>query len=185
MVGLRVFKEKNTDKTAAYNALSEEVDSLRDKLAEQQALVTRLRQEGDKSSHNHAMRTALLATTESELEQARADMEDKDRVIQERNVRIAALERDAQHRMESAQRSSEEHERQLEALREEAEDAKVGAESRIAQLAADHAAEVDRVQKEYVSCYTIVLSLFLFVPVALSLTHLSIYCCLPAFSDTT
>jgi hypothetical protein len=36
----------------------------------------------------------------------------------------------------------------------------------------------------YVSCYTIVLSLSLFV-MSLSLSLLSIYCCLPVFSDTT
>ena len=72
VVELRVLRDQHEGTAGALEELGEECETMRDKLAEQAALITRLRQEGEKSGQAHAMRTAMLATTESDLEHARA-----------------------------------------------------------------------------------------------------------------
>lgn len=91
VVTLRVFKEKNTDKTEAFNSLSEESDGLRDLVEEQQALITRLRQEAEKSSQNHAMRTAILASTESDFDKTKKELKSKEDEISTYVEKIKSL----------------------------------------------------------------------------------------------
>jgi len=72
-------------------AMNDQLTVLQAAVEDKTALVTRLRAEAQASERNHAMRTAVLATTEAQLEAVRRDLAGRDAAAKEAAERAAAL----------------------------------------------------------------------------------------------
>lgn len=74
---LEEFKVKAEGQLMKLSALSEQVNILQASIEDKTSLITRMRSEASASERNHAMRTAMLATCESQLEALQAEMAEK------------------------------------------------------------------------------------------------------------
>ena len=72
--------------------LEQKVKHLQTELTEKTTLVTRLRTEGQSAERNHAMRTAMLATAESQLEILRAEIGSKETLYREVSKQLKLAE---------------------------------------------------------------------------------------------
>lgn len=149
VVVLRMFKEKNTDKTEAFNSLSEESDGLRDKVAEQQALITRLRQETEKSSQNHAMRTAILASTEGELEQAKEEIKSKEEEVTKAANEVESLATQINKLEDDFSKIKTGLETQIADMGRDQEGLRRECDERVAKIQDERGLELEKVQKEF------------------------------------
>ena len=149
VVLLRVFKEKNTDKTEAFNSLSEESDELRDKIAELQALNTRLRQEAEKSSQNHAMRTAILASTEGELEQAREEIKSKEEEFAKALKHAESLAAEVKQREDDFNKTKANLEAEIAGNGKDQEQLRRECEERVRKIQEERGLELELAQKEF------------------------------------
>lgn len=74
------------------SSLNEEMNQLKEEIEEKSAIIIRLRSEAQTSERNHAMRTAMLATCEAQLEALQKEMEGKDGTIVEALERVSSLQ---------------------------------------------------------------------------------------------
>ena len=72
-------------------AMNDQLTVLQAAVEDKTALITRLRAEAQASERNHAMRTAVLATTEAQLEALKRDLSGRDAAAREAADRAAAL----------------------------------------------------------------------------------------------
>ena len=72
--------------------LTEQVELLQSTIDDKQSLITRLRSEAQTNEKNHAMRTALLATAEAQLEALKAEMLAKEDTVKEAVERVTVLQ---------------------------------------------------------------------------------------------
>ena len=149
VVMLRMFKEQNEDKAIALDTLGEECDGMRDKLAEQAALITRLRQEGEKSSQNHAMRTAVLATTESELEAAREEVRDKEEELGAAKAETAELQERLRQEESRQDAMFADLRREISELKNQQEKMQEAHAVKVRKLVEERHAEAEKAQRDY------------------------------------
>ena len=149
VVVLRMFKDQHESKVGALEALGEESEAMRDKLAEQTALITRLRQEGEKSGQAHAMRTAMLATTEGELEQARGSLKEKELELEAAREQIDDLR--AQLTKEEGRQEEKicTFKQELAESKAEQERERQAHSAQVRELVEEQHAEADKAQREF------------------------------------
>eukprot|EP00598_Pedospumella_elongata_P001101 CAMPEP_0184981342 /NCGR_PEP_ID=MMETSP1098-20130426/11106_1 /TAXON_ID=89044 /ORGANISM="Spumella elongata, Strain CCAP 955/1" /LENGTH=958 /DNA_ID=CAMNT_0027504899 /DNA_START=60 /DNA_END=2939 /DNA_ORIENTATION=- len=89
---LEEFKVKAEGQLLKLNSLTEQVQEYKSVIEEKDSLITRIRNEMQVAERNHAMRTAMLATCEAQLETHAADLQAKDNTIAETIERVTSLQ---------------------------------------------------------------------------------------------
>ncbi len=89
---LEEFKVKAEGQLLKMGALAEQVGALQSSDEDKASLITRLRSEAQVSERNHAMRTAMLATCEAQLEALQQELAVKDAANSDVLVRVAELQ---------------------------------------------------------------------------------------------
>eukprot|EP01035_Chromulina_nebulosa_P018385 gene18385-24084_t len=77
------YRIKTEGQLVRLTALSDQVNQLQNNLEDKNSLITRLRTEAQTNERNHAMRTAMLATCESQLEILKSELILKDKNSQD------------------------------------------------------------------------------------------------------
>lgn len=90
-------KLKNEGQSTKISNLTEEINKLKVEIEEKSSLVNRLRSEIQVNERNHAMRTAMLATCEAQLEVLQTDITKKSEEIFALNEKINQLEGTISH----------------------------------------------------------------------------------------
>jgi chromosome segregation ATPase len=89
---LAEYKLKAEGQLQRLGALTDQVNSLQAEVEDRSSLITRLRAEAQASERNHAMKTAMLATCEAQMEALRAELAAKEQTVREAVDRVAALQ---------------------------------------------------------------------------------------------
>ena len=85
-------KQRADSQLTKMAAVNDQLTVLQAAVEDKTSLITRLRAEAQASDRNHAMRTAMLATTEAQLEALRKEIGLKDEAIRDAETRVNALQ---------------------------------------------------------------------------------------------
>ena len=85
-------KQRADSQLTKMAAVNDQLTVLQAAVEDKTSLITRLRAEAQASDRNHAMRTAMLATTEAQLEALRKEIGVKDDAIRDAENRVSALQ---------------------------------------------------------------------------------------------
>ena len=85
-------KQRADSQLTKMAAVNDQLTVLQAAVEDKTSLITRLRAEAQASDRNHAMRTAMLATTEAQLEALRKEIGVKDDAIRDAETRASALQ---------------------------------------------------------------------------------------------
>lgn len=89
---LEEFRIKAEGQLLRLASLNEQINILQSGLEDKSSLVTRLRTEAQVNERNHAMRTAMLATSEAQLESLQRELKVKDDTARESIERVSILQ---------------------------------------------------------------------------------------------
>ena len=146
---LEEFKVKAEGQLLKMAGLTEQVNQLSESVEEKNSLITRLRSEAQISERNHAMRTAMLATCEAELETIQKQIVAKDETIKETLDKVGALQEQltaAEGRLADQQREAAETQERM--TRQAAEVAATHAKE-LKDLRAAHEESIEAIKKDH------------------------------------
>ena len=131
------------------SAVSEQVGELQTSLEEKSAIIRRMTAEAQASAAQHAVRTAMLATCEEQLDAARREIATFEKTLQQKDTAIIELnERVSQLQKESANSAAEFADR-IRILEAKAELATAHHSAELDGLRQEHAAEIDALKKDF------------------------------------
>lgn len=131
------------------NSLSEEVNKLKEELEEKSAIIMRLRSEAQTSERNHAMRTAMLATCEAQLETLQKDLQAKDDTNKEALERVSSLQIKLAALEARLEERTQEANLQIEALQRELQQEHESHRALLKAKEQEAHEQLDTVKKEY------------------------------------
>lgn len=143
------FKGKYDVATNKVAKLEAQISDLQADVDEKAGTITRLRSEAQSSERNHAMRTAMLAAAEAQLETTRQELAAKDATNKEALERVTALQTSlASTEARLAERVSE-HSRRTAQLEREANIAAESAAAKASALVAEHEAALEGLRRDF------------------------------------
>lgn len=89
---LEELKTKTDSQSSRITSLNDQINLLKEEIEEKSAVITRLRSEAQTSERNHAMRTAMLATCESQLEELQVQLQQKESTAKDALERVSSLQ---------------------------------------------------------------------------------------------
>jgi chromosome segregation ATPase len=146
---LEEFKVKAEGQLIKFGSLQEQVTSLTTQLEDKVSLITRLRSEKESSERNHAMRTAMLATCEAQLEELKNELATKDQTIRDTIERVNTLQinlTNTEHRLDERVRESNGIIKSLEQSKEELE---IKFNQSTKEMIKSHELAIDNLKKDY------------------------------------
>lgn len=145
---LSLEKAKNDPLITKLQKDATEVEELRVKVTDMDALVTRLRSEGEKKDQQHAMRTAMLAGTEQKVQELEKGHDDKDGEIKELKDTINGLERQMDSKTSTLEEMYKEYTNKEDALKKELKELEGKQKKEIKALEVKKDEEIDKQLKE-------------------------------------
>lgn len=89
---LEETRVKSESQSVKLTTLGEEINNLKEEIEEKSAIIMRLRTEAQTSERNHAMRTAMLATCEAQVETLQKELATKDETTKDALERVSSLQ---------------------------------------------------------------------------------------------
>eukprot|EP00595_Chromulina_sp_UTEXLB2642_P001288 CAMPEP_0196768294 /NCGR_PEP_ID=MMETSP1095-20130614/42571_1 /TAXON_ID=96789 ORGANISM="Chromulina nebulosa, Strain UTEXLB2642" /NCGR_SAMPLE_ID=MMETSP1095 /ASSEMBLY_ACC=CAM_ASM_000446 /LENGTH=354 /DNA_ID=CAMNT_0042137661 /DNA_START=977 /DNA_END=2038 /DNA_ORIENTATION=- len=146
---LEEYRLKTEGQLVRLAALSDQVNQLQNNLEDKNSLITRLRTEAQTNERNHAMRTAMLATCESQLEILKSELILKDKNSQDSLERANQL----QHKINELETIIKEKEilfnNKLSSLENDMKLKHEEYESTINQLKLQHDENIENIKRDY------------------------------------
>jgi hypothetical protein len=105
--------------------VNDEINQLKEEFEEKSATIIRLRSEAQTNERNHAMRTAMLATCEAQIETLQQEFMKKDEIAKEALQRVTDLQialATLEHRLEER---TLEHQQEMTTIQQESEQTKI------------------------------------------------------------
>jgi len=146
---LEEYKVKAEGQLLKFSSMQEQVASLTTQLEDKVSLITRLRSEAQSSERNHAMRTAMLATCEAQLEELRNELALKDQTVRETIERVNTLQinlTNCEHRLD--ERVSESN-NIIKSLEQSKEDLEIKFNQQMKDKLKSHEIAIDNLKKDY------------------------------------
>lgn len=129
--------------------VSEQLGEAQTSLEEKQAIIRRMTAEAQASAAQHAVRTAMLATCEEQLEAAKRDVAVLEQTLQQRNAAIEEMEQRLSRLQLEASQASADFSDRIRVLEAKAELTAAHHSAEIEGLRQEHAAEMEAVKKDF------------------------------------
>ena len=142
----KALKKAVAEKAAEYEKRLNEMQIVLD---ENNSLITRLRAENQTSERNHAMRTAMLATCEAQLQSSQMELAAKDELIHENGNHVAVLQARIKNFEEKLNLQIREHQENVQELQKISLDTDSRHKSEIQKIKVDNDAAIESIKKEY------------------------------------
>ena len=140
---------KNEGSVERVSFLEQRLTTLQESVQDKDSIITRIRGEAQTAERNHALKVALLATTEAEVKGLNNQLDNKDKSMKELENRIITMKQKVENIEKDTNINIKKYEKEIETLKANIENEQINSQRLIESTNNQHSETILEIQREY------------------------------------